>query len=148
MPNDPDRSHLADAIHFMDLIDLADEELPTALATLERSKAATAEARGELDKHQQWLGQHQELYAEAVKGCERRLKRQAFVDACKEKARLPIQLITHAWSGLFDAARNPRRRSLRAKLKDRIQDLDHPIELKFAQQLQERIQAMDWRGLR
>ena len=28
MPKEPDRSHLADAIHFMDLIDLADEELP------------------------------------------------------------------------------------------------------------------------
>jgi len=38
--------------------------------------------------------------------------------------------------------------SLRAKLKDRIQELDHPSELKFAQQLQERIQAMERRGLR
>ena len=28
LPKDPDRSHLADAIHFMDLIDSADEELP------------------------------------------------------------------------------------------------------------------------
>jgi hypothetical protein len=28
VPKEPDRSHLADAIHFMDLIDLADEELP------------------------------------------------------------------------------------------------------------------------
>jgi hypothetical protein len=149
LPKEPDRSHLADAIHFVDLIDLADEELPAALATIERSKVATAAARGELDKHQQWLGQHQELYTDAVKGCERRLKRQAFVGACKEKARLPIQLLTNAWSGLFGAALAfPRRRSLRAKLKDRIHDLDHPTELKFAQQFQERIQAMDRRSLR
>ena len=42
MPKDPDRSHLADAIHFMDLIDLADEELLSARATVERSKAAAA----------------------------------------------------------------------------------------------------------
>jgi len=62
LPKDPDRSHLADAIHFMDLIDLADEELPAARATVERSKAASATARVDLDKHQQWLGQHQELY--------------------------------------------------------------------------------------
>jgi len=62
LPKDPDRSHLADAIHFMDLIDLADEELPAAKATVERSKAAAATARVDLDKHQQWLGQHQELY--------------------------------------------------------------------------------------
>jgi hypothetical protein len=94
LPKEPDRSHIADAIHFVGLIDLADEELPAALATIERSKAATAAARGELDKQQQWLGQHQELYTQAVKGCERRLKRQAFVDACKEKARLPIQILT------------------------------------------------------
>src|SRR5215475_8622811 len=143
LPKDPDRSHLADAIHFMDLIDLADEELPAARATLERSKAVAAKARGELDKHQQWLEQHQELYTEAVKGCERRLKRQAFIGACKQTVRLPIQFLTTAWSGLFDAAlAYPRRRSLRTKLKDRIQDLDHPSELKFAQQLQERIRAM------
>ncbi len=149
MPKDPDRSHLADAIHFMDLINLADEELPAARATVERSKAAAVTARRELDKHQQWLGQHQELYAKAVKGCERRLKRQAFIGACKLTVRLPIPFLTTAWSGLFDAAlAYPRRRSLRAKLKDRIQEMDHSSELKFTQQLQERIQAMDRRGLR
>ena len=49
LPKDPDRSHLADAIHFMDLIDLADEELPAARATVERSKAAAATARVDLD---------------------------------------------------------------------------------------------------
>jgi hypothetical protein len=133
----------------VDLIDLADEELPAARATVEKSKAAAVTARRDLDKHQQWLGQHQELYTEAVKGCERRLKRQALIGVCKETARLPIQLLATAWSGLFDAAlADPRRRSLRAKLKDRIQELDHPSKVQFAQQLQERIQAMDRRGLR
>jgi hypothetical protein len=149
LPKDPDRSHLADAIHFMDLINLADEELPAARATVERSKAAAAMARGELDKHLQWLGQHQELYSQAMKGCERRLKRQAFISACKQKAWLPFQLLGTACGGLLHAAiAYPRRRSLRAKLKDRIQEMDHSSELKFTQQLQERIQAMDRRGLR
>jgi hypothetical protein len=36
----------------MDLIDLADEELPGAKATVEQSKAAAVTARRELDKHQ------------------------------------------------------------------------------------------------
>ena len=144
MPKDSDRSHLADAIHFMDLIDLADEELPVARATVERSKAAAVTARMDLDKHRQWLGQHQELYTEAVKGCERRLKRQAFIGACKQAAWLPIQLLATASTGLFNAAiAYPRRRWLRAKLKDRLQELDHTSELQFARQLQERIQAMD-----
>jgi hypothetical protein len=72
LPKEPDRSYLADAIHFMDLIDLADEELPVARATVERSKAAAVKAQTELDKHQQWVGRHQELYTQAVKGCEHR----------------------------------------------------------------------------
>jgi hypothetical protein len=88
----------------MDLIHLADEELPAARATVERSKAAAATARMELDKHQQWLGQHQELYAHAVKGCERRLKRQAFIGACKQTALLPMQLLATASTGLLHAA--------------------------------------------
>jgi hypothetical protein len=146
LPKGPDRSHLADAIQFMDLIDLADDELPAARATVEQSKAAAVTAKMELDKHQQWLGQHQELYAQAVKGCERRLKRQAFMGACKKAAWLPIQLVATASTGLLHAAlAYPRRRSLRANLKDRIQGLDHPSELtpQFARQLQERIQRMD-----
>jgi hypothetical protein len=149
LPKDPDRSHLADAIHFMDLIDLADEELPAARATVEQSKAAAVTAQTELDNNEQWLGRHQELYARAVKGCERRLRRQAFIGACKQAAWLPIQLLATASTGLFNAAiAYPRRRWLRAKLKDRIQELDDPSELQFAQQLQDRIQAMDRRGLR
>jgi hypothetical protein len=149
LPKDPDRSHLADAIHFMDLIDLADDELPAARATVEQSKAAAVTAQMELDNHQQWLRRHKELYAEAVKGCERRLKRQAFIGACKQTAWLLVQLLTTASTGLFHAAlAYPRRRRLRAKLKDRLQELDHRSEFPFAGHLQERIQAMDRRGLK
>src|SRR6187549_4226608 len=93
LPKDPDRSHLADAIHFMDLIDLADEELPVARAAVEQAKAAAVTARTELDKHQQWLGQHQELYTEAIKGCERRLRRQALITACKQKGSGPTRVV-------------------------------------------------------
>jgi hypothetical protein len=148
LPKDPDRSHLADALHFLDLIRLTDEELPAASATVERSKAAAVAARIELDKHQRWLAQHQELYAQAVKGCERRLKRKALIGACKQTAWVPIQLLTTAWSGLFHAGlAYPRRRWLKAKLNDRIQELDHSSEHEVARRLQERIQAMDRRGL-
>lgn len=140
MPKHPDRSHLADAIRFMDLIDLADEELPAARATVEQAKEAALTAQMELDKHQQWLGQHQQLYKKAVSGCERRRKRQVFIAACKDTARLPIDLLNSAWSSLFNAGR---RRSLRSKLKDRLRELDHPSVVKPGKQLQERIEAMD-----
>ena len=116
----------------MNLIDLADEELPTARATVEKSKAAAVTARRDLAKHQEWLGQHQELYTEAVKGCERRLKRQAFIGACKQAAWLPIQFVATASTGLLHATlAYPRRHWLRAKLKDRIQELDHPVLLPY-----------------
>jgi len=126
----------------MDLIDLADGELPAARATVEQAKAAAATAQKELDKHQQWLGQHRELYTKAVSGCERRRKRQIFIAACKDTARLPVKLLSNAWSGLFNAGR---RRSLRTKLKDRLRELDQPSVVKPGKQLQERIQAMDQR---
>jgi hypothetical protein len=127
----------------MDLIDLADEELPAARVTVEKSKAAAVTARAELDKHQEWL-RHQELYTEAVKGCERRLKRQAFIAGCMRKAWFPIQLVTGASTGLYNTLLSyPRRRSLRANLKDRIQELDHPRVVSPPRQLHERIQAMD-----
>jgi hypothetical protein len=140
LPKHPDRSHLADAIRFMDLIDVADEELPAARATVEQAKEAALTAQMELDKHQQWLGQHQQLYKKAVSGCERRRKRQVFIAACKDTARLPIDLLNSAWSSLFNAGR---RRSLRSKLKDRLRELDHPSVVKPGKQLQERIEAMD-----
>ena len=149
LPKDSDKNHLADAIQFMDLMQLADEEQPAARATVERSKAAAVTARMELDKHQRWLGQHQELYAQAVKGCERRLKRKAFIGACKQTAWLPIQFLTTAWTGLIHAGLSyPRRRWLKANLKARIQELDHTSEHQVVRQLQNRIRAMDRRGLR
>jgi hypothetical protein len=89
----PDKSYLADAIHLMDLVHLVDEEVPAANAIVARSKTSAATAQIELEKHQRWLEGHQELYAEAVKGCQRRLKRQAFVRACKRIAFLPTQLL-------------------------------------------------------
>ena len=51
MPGAPDRSHLADAIHLMDLLQLVDGEVPIARATVDRSKAALDSARMELEKH-------------------------------------------------------------------------------------------------
>lgn len=143
LSQDPYRSHLADAIHFMDLIHLADEELPAARATVERSKAAAVRAQVELDKHQQWLEQHQELYSQALKGCERRLKRQAFIAACKQRALLPIRILATACLGLSHAAwAYPRRRWLRAKPKNRIQAVDQPSKPQVTLHLQQRIQAI------
>jgi hypothetical protein len=121
----PDRSHLADAIHLMDLIHVVDEEVPAVRTTVDRSKAAIVTAQTELDKHQRWLEGHQELYAEALKECQRRLKRQAFINACKQTALLPIQFLVFARDALSHAAwAYPRRVGLRAKLQNRIQAMD------------------------
>ena len=141
MSKAPDRSHIADAIHLMDLVHLVDEEVPAANAIVERSKASAVTARIELEKHQRWLEGHQELYAEAVKGCQRQLKRQAFVRACKQTALLPIQLLASACVALGHAAwAYVRRFRLRAKLQNRIQAMDQRSGPRL---LQNRIEAMD-----
>ena len=143
LSKDPDRSYLADAIHFVDLIHLADEELPPAIATVARSKAAAVRAQVELDKHQQWMRQHQELYSQALKECERCLKRQAFIAACKHRALLPMRILATACLGLSHAAwAYPRRRWLRAKLRNRIQAVDQSREPQVTPHLQQRIQAI------
>src|SRR5215471_13318049 len=109
----PDRRYLADAIHLVDLIRRAGEEVSPAIAAVEQSKAAAITAQLELEKHQQWLDRHQELYAQAVGACERRLKRLAYG------------------------------RWMRAKFNNRIQALARPTGPSLSRQLQNRIQALD-----
>ena len=113
MPKKPDRSYLADAIHLVDLIHRAGEEVSPAIAAVEQSKAAAITAQLELQKHQQWLDRHQELYAQTVEACERRLKRLAYGH----------------W--------------MRAKFNNRIQALVRPTGPWLSRQLQNRIQALD-----
>ena len=113
MPKKPDRSYLADAIHLVDLIHRAGEGVSPAIAAVEQSKAAAITARLELQKHRQWLDRHQELYAQTVEGCERRLKRLAYGH----------------W--------------MRAKFNNRIQALVRPTGPWLSRQLQNRIQALD-----
>ena len=137
----PDKSYLADAIHLMDLVHLVDEEVPAANAIVARSKTSAATAQIELEKHQRWLEGHQELYAEAVKGCQRRLKRQAFVRACKRIAFLPTQLLASVCVASGHAAwAYVRRFRLRPKLQNRIHAMD---QLSGPRLLQTRIEAMD-----
>jgi hypothetical protein len=134
MSKAPDRSYLADAIHLMDLVHLVDEEVPAANAIVERSKASAVTAQIELERHQRWLEGHQEL-------CQRRLKHQAFVRACKRTALLPTQLLASACVALGHAAwAYVRRFRLRAKLQNRIQAMD---QLSGPRLLQNRIEAMD-----
>lgn len=102
----------------MDLVQLVDGEVPIARATVNRSKAAIDSARMELEKHQRWLEAHQELYAEALQGCEQRPKRRAFINACKQVALVPIKL---GASLLHAAFAHSRRDRLRAELQSRIQ---------------------------
>lgn len=110
-----DRSHLSDAIRLLDARQLIDAELPVLTATVDRSKAAVALAKTDLDEHRRWLERHHELYSKAVKGCERRLKRQSFIRSCKNTALLPIQLLA-SWKG----------RSRRAELQKRIYLVEQP----------------------
>jgi hypothetical protein len=105
----PDRSYLADAIHLVDLIHRAGEEVPPAIAAVEQSKAAAITAQLELEKHQQWLDRHQELYVQAVD----RLKRLAYGRWMRAKFNNRIQALAR-----------PTRPWLSLQLQNRIQALD------------------------
>jgi hypothetical protein len=135
MSKAPDRSHLTDALHLIDLIQLIDEEVPAAITTVERSKAAAVRAQMELEKHQRWLEGHHELYSKALKRCERRLRRQALILALKQTALLPLQLLAAACVALGHAAwPYPRRFRLRAKLQNRIHAMGQLNRPRFPQQ--------------
>ena len=102
----------------MDLIQLTDEELPAARATVEQSKAAAVTGTGQASA---MAGTVPGTLRASGEGCERRLKRKAFIGACKQTAWLPIQFLTTAWTGLIHAGLSyPRRRWLKANLKARI----------------------------
>lgn len=92
MSKTTDKSHLSDAIYLVGLIHLIDEDIPVANATIEQSKAAATQAQSELEEHQRWLVDHQERYAEAVKECQRRLKRRRIIHGCKQTALLAKRL--------------------------------------------------------
>jgi hypothetical protein len=68
MQNAQDRSHLADALHLIDAIQLIDEEVPAVRAAVNRSKAAVASAKTDLDQHQRWVERHHELTPRPSRG--------------------------------------------------------------------------------
>jgi hypothetical protein len=135
MSKTTNKSHLSDAIYLVELIHLVDEDIPVANATIERSKAAATQAQSELGKHQRWLVDHQERYAEAVRECQRRLKRRGIIHGCKQTALLPIRLLVSGCLALWRTAwAYPRRFRLRQKLQTRIRAMDRLSESRVSHQ--------------
>jgi hypothetical protein len=135
MSKTTDKSHLSDAIYLAGLIHLIDEDIPVANATIEQSKAAATQAQSELEEHQRWLVDHQERYAEAVKECQRRLKRRRIIHGCKQTALLPKRLLASGCLALWRAAwAYPHRLRLRPKLQKRIRAMDRFSESRVSHQ--------------
>ncbi len=110
-------SNVSDKIHLVDA--------KAAAATVAWSKEVVVSANRELERHQLWLERHQEVYSEALKGCQRQLKRQYLISACKQTALLPIQLLASGCVALFRGVwAYPRRSRLRAELQNRLDRME------------------------
>jgi hypothetical protein len=116
-----DRVQLVEAVHLIDETHLIDARAPAVRATVDRSKDVVASANRELDRHRLWLERHQTLYSEALKECQRQLKRRSLIRAIKQTPLLPIQLLSTLCVAGFHAAWGyPHRLRPRAKLQNRI----------------------------
>jgi hypothetical protein len=110
-------SNVSDKIHLVDA--------KTAAATVAWSKEIVISATRELERHELWLERHHEVYSEALKQCQRQLKRHYLISACKQTALLPIQLLASGCVALFRGVRPyPRRSRLRADLQNRIDRME------------------------
>ncbi len=106
-------SNVSDKIHLVDA--------KTAAATVAWSKEVVVSANRELERHELWLERHHKVYSEALKECQRQLKRQNLISACKRTALLPIRLLASGCVALFRGVwAYPRRPRRRADLQNRI----------------------------
>jgi hypothetical protein len=96
-----------------------------ARATITRSNKVVFSANGELSRHRLWMERHHELYSEALKACQRQLRRQNYINACKEVVLLPPRLLLSACVALLHGAcAYPRRVQRRVNLQRRIYAID------------------------
>jgi hypothetical protein len=118
-------SNVSDKTHLVDA--------KTTAATVAWSKEVVVSANRELERHELWLERHHEIYSEALKECQRQLKRQYLISACKQTTLLPIQLLASGCVALFRGVRAyPRRSRLRAELQNRIDRMEQ--RRRFVQQ--------------
>jgi hypothetical protein len=126
MPRTPERSYLNDAIHLFDGTNRIKAEIADAQKTLDHSIETVIAANRDLERHQQWLERHRELYAEDMKRAQRHLRRHALVKVCKQAAMLPLHLISSRCAALLRGTRTA---------------LTNPAE---RDRLQSRINAVEW----
>ena len=103
MSNRPDRSYLNDAIHLMDGTRLIDAKVAAVDTTVDRSKDVVVSANRELERHQQWLERHSEVYLKELKWAQRRLRRHDLIRACKQAVMVPMQLVSSGFVALLPA---------------------------------------------
>ena len=110
-------SNVSDKIHVVDA--------KITAATVACSKEVVVSANRELERHELWLERHHEVYSETLKECQRQLRRQNLISACKQTALLPIRLLASGCTALFRGVRaHPRRSRRRADLQNRIDRME------------------------
>ncbi len=127
MSSRPDRSYLNDAIHLMDGTHLIDAKVAAVDTTVDRSKDVVVSANRELERHQQWLERHREVYLKELKWAKRQLRRHDLIRACKQAVMVPMQLVSFGFVALLHGARSTlANRAKQERLQNRINAIDHP----------------------
>ena len=127
MSKRPDMSYLNDAIHLMGGRHLIDAKVATVETTVDRSKDVVVTANAELERHQQWVERHREVYLIELKWAQRQLRRHDLIRACKQVVIVPMQLVSSGFLALLPGARRTlAKRAIYEKLQNRINAVDRP----------------------
>jgi hypothetical protein len=125
--NKPDISYLNDAIHLMDGKHLIDTKVTAAETNVDQSKDIVVLAKRELERHQQWLERHRELYLKELIRAQRQLRRHDVIRACKQAVMVPMQLVSFGFVALLHGAGSTlANRAKQERLQNRINTIDHP----------------------
>ena len=127
MSNRPDTSYLNDAIQLMDGTHLINAKVAAVETTVDRSKDVVVSATKELERHQQWLERHREVYLKELKWAKRQLRRHDLIRACKQVVIVPMQLVSSGFLALLPGARRTlAKRAIYEQLQNRINAVDRP----------------------
>ena len=127
MSKRPDMSYLNDAIHLMGRTHLIDAKVAAVETTVDRSKDVVVTANAELERHQQWVERHREVYLMELKWAQRQLRRHDLIRACKQVVKRPIKLLSFGFVALLPGAKKTlANRAKFERLQNRINAVDRP----------------------
>ena len=114
------------SISWMGHVSLMQKLLQLTLLSTGR-KTSLSQPTEKLERHQQWLERHSEVYLKELKWAKRRLRRHDLIRACKQAVMVPMQLVSYGFVALLPGARRTlANRAKYEQLQNRINAVDRP----------------------